>query len=34
VYVRSQSFWLDVRLVLLSFWITARGAWESRARKY
>jgi len=33
VYVRSQSFWLDVRLVLLSFWITARGTWESRSRK-
>src|SRR5262245_10400254 len=28
-YVRRQSLWLDVRLVLLSFWITLRGAWEN-----
>jgi len=34
LYVRRQSFWLDVRLVLLSFWITARGTWEARGRKY
>ena len=34
LYVRRQSFWLDVRLVLLSFWITARGSWESRGRKF
>jgi hypothetical protein len=25
LYVRRQSIWLDVRLILLSFWITARG---------
>ena len=24
VYARRQSFWLDVRLILLSFWITFR----------
>jgi lipopolysaccharide/colanic/teichoic acid biosynthesis glycosyltransferase len=34
VYIRRLSFWLDVRLILLSFWITARGTWESRGRKY
>jgi lipopolysaccharide/colanic/teichoic acid biosynthesis glycosyltransferase len=34
LYVRRQSFWLDVRLILLSFWITARGTWESRGPKY
>jgi lipopolysaccharide/colanic/teichoic acid biosynthesis glycosyltransferase len=34
VYIRRQSFWLDVRLILLSFWISARGRWESRGRKY
>jgi lipopolysaccharide/colanic/teichoic acid biosynthesis glycosyltransferase len=34
MYVRRQSFWLDIRLVLLSFWITARGSWESRGRKF
>jgi lipopolysaccharide/colanic/teichoic acid biosynthesis glycosyltransferase len=34
LYIRRQSFWLDVRLILLSFWISARGRWESRGRKY
>jgi lipopolysaccharide/colanic/teichoic acid biosynthesis glycosyltransferase len=28
LYVRRQSLWLDIRLVLLSFWISARGRWE------
>jgi lipopolysaccharide/colanic/teichoic acid biosynthesis glycosyltransferase len=30
VYIRVQSFGLDVRLILLSFWITFRGTWEVR----
>ena len=34
VYIRRQSLWLDVRLILLSFWITFRGTWESRERKF
>ncbi len=34
LYIRRQSFWLDVRLILLSFWITARGSWESRGHKF
>lgn len=34
LYVRRQSFWLDARLVLLSFWITFRGRWETRGRKF
>jgi lipopolysaccharide/colanic/teichoic acid biosynthesis glycosyltransferase len=34
VYIRRVSFGLDVRLVLLSFWITFRGAWEVRGRKF
>jgi len=34
VYVRRQSFWLDVRLILLSFWITFRGRWEARDEKF
>jgi lipopolysaccharide/colanic/teichoic acid biosynthesis glycosyltransferase len=34
LYVRQQSFWLDIRLILLSFWISFRGTWESRGRKY
>jgi len=34
LYVRRQSLWLDVRLIALSFWITFRGTWESRGRKF
>lgn len=34
VYIRRQSFWLDLRLILLSFWITFRGTWEARGRKF
>jgi lipopolysaccharide/colanic/teichoic acid biosynthesis glycosyltransferase len=34
VYIARQSFWLDVRLIMLSFWITFRGAWEVRGRKF
>ncbi len=34
LYIRRQSFWLDVRLILLSFWITFRGTWETRGRKF
>jgi lipopolysaccharide/colanic/teichoic acid biosynthesis glycosyltransferase len=33
LYIRQQSFWLDMRLIALSFWITFRGRWEDRARK-
>ena len=34
VYIRRQSFSLDLRLILLSFWITVRGAWEVRGKKF
>jgi lipopolysaccharide/colanic/teichoic acid biosynthesis glycosyltransferase len=34
VYIRNQSFWLDCRLIALSFWITFRGAWEVRGKKF
>ena len=34
VYIRRQTLGLDVRLILLSFWITFRGTWEARGRKY
>jgi lipopolysaccharide/colanic/teichoic acid biosynthesis glycosyltransferase len=34
LYVSRQSLWLDVRLILLSFWITFRGNWETRGRKF
>jgi lipopolysaccharide/colanic/teichoic acid biosynthesis glycosyltransferase len=33
VYIARQSFGLDVRLILLSFWITFRGRWEDRSAK-
>jgi len=33
IYVRRQSLGLDVRLILLSFWVTFRGRWEDRGRK-
>jgi len=33
LYLRRASLCLDVKLILLSFWITGRGAWESRDRK-
>jgi lipopolysaccharide/colanic/teichoic acid biosynthesis glycosyltransferase len=32
-YIRRRSFCFDVRLILLSFWITLRGRWEARGRK-
>ena len=33
VYLRRASFWLDLKLILLSFWITGTGAWEKRNRR-
>jgi lipopolysaccharide/colanic/teichoic acid biosynthesis glycosyltransferase len=33
VYITRQSLALDVRLIVLSFWITFRGAWETRGTK-
>ena len=34
LYVRRHSFSLDLRLIVLSFWITLRGTWEVRERKF
>jgi lipopolysaccharide/colanic/teichoic acid biosynthesis glycosyltransferase len=34
LYIRRRSLWLDIRLILLSFWITFRGTWETRGRKF
>jgi lipopolysaccharide/colanic/teichoic acid biosynthesis glycosyltransferase len=34
LYVRRRSWLLDVRLILLSFWISVHGTWEARGRKY
>jgi lipopolysaccharide/colanic/teichoic acid biosynthesis glycosyltransferase len=33
LYIRKMSFWFDLRLIFLSFWITFRGKWESRVDK-
>jgi lipopolysaccharide/colanic/teichoic acid biosynthesis glycosyltransferase len=33
VYLKRASFWLDMKLILLSFWITGTGAWEKRNRR-
>jgi lipopolysaccharide/colanic/teichoic acid biosynthesis glycosyltransferase len=32
-YVRKISFGLDLRLIVLSFWISFRGKWETRQQK-
>jgi lipopolysaccharide/colanic/teichoic acid biosynthesis glycosyltransferase len=32
-YVRNPSVLRDVRLVLLSLWISLRGKWETRGKK-
>lgn len=34
LYVKKQTFWLDVKLIALSLWITLRGKWESRSKKF
>jgi lipopolysaccharide/colanic/teichoic acid biosynthesis glycosyltransferase len=34
LYVAKRSSLLDVRLILLSFWISLHGTWEARGRKY
>ncbi len=33
LYIQRMSFWLDLKLIFLSFWITLRGKWEHRERK-
>jgi lipopolysaccharide/colanic/teichoic acid biosynthesis glycosyltransferase len=33
VYIRRRSFVLDLKLIALSFWITARAKWEERGPK-
>jgi len=33
LYIRKQSFRLDLRLIALSFWISFRGKWETRKIK-
>jgi lipopolysaccharide/colanic/teichoic acid biosynthesis glycosyltransferase len=33
LYIERRGFWLDLRLIALSFWITFRGRWEHRGDK-
>jgi lipopolysaccharide/colanic/teichoic acid biosynthesis glycosyltransferase len=33
LYIRRRSLALDLKLLALSFWITARGKWEHRGSK-
>jgi lipopolysaccharide/colanic/teichoic acid biosynthesis glycosyltransferase len=34
LYIKKQSFLLDLKLIFLSFIITFRGKWESREKKF
>jgi lipopolysaccharide/colanic/teichoic acid biosynthesis glycosyltransferase len=34
LYIHRQNFWLDIKLILLSFWITFRASWETRDEKF
>ena len=34
LYIRRRSFGLDMRLIALSFWISLRGRWGARGRKF
>jgi lipopolysaccharide/colanic/teichoic acid biosynthesis glycosyltransferase len=33
LYLKRAGFCLDMKLIVLSFWITGRGSWEVRGRK-
>ncbi len=33
IYIKNMGFFLDLKLILLSFWVTFRGKWESKERK-
>ena len=33
LYIRRRSFWLDLRLIAMSFWITGLGRWDRRGPK-
>jgi lipopolysaccharide/colanic/teichoic acid biosynthesis glycosyltransferase len=34
LYIKKHTFWLDLKLIALSFWITFHGRWEDRGRKF
>ncbi len=33
LYVKNRSLWLDIKLIVLSFWLTFKGRWETRDKK-
>lgn len=33
LYIRRQSFWVDVQLILLSLWVSLSGNWGNRGRQ-
>jgi lipopolysaccharide/colanic/teichoic acid biosynthesis glycosyltransferase len=33
LYLKRAGFWLDLKLIALSFWISGRAQWETRAPK-
>lgn len=33
LYIKKMSFLLDLKIILLSFWITFKGSWERSGRK-
>jgi lipopolysaccharide/colanic/teichoic acid biosynthesis glycosyltransferase len=33
LYIRNLTIWLDIGLIVLSFWISFRGKWETRGKK-
>ena len=34
LYIQKQTFFLDLKLITISFWITFRGKWEHRGQKF
>ncbi len=34
LYIEKRSLYLDLRLLLLSCWVTFRGRWERRGKKF
>jgi len=34
LYIRRRNLWLDLRLIGLSLWISMRGRWGHRKRKF
>ena len=33
LYIKTQTIWLDLRLIAISLWISFRGKWETRGTK-